>query len=454
MRSVRDRSLEDELRERVGDSNYQKLKDRIGSKCLIILEGFDEWAISHRKNDQFLIRLIDDECTILEEATIVITSRPHACEDLNADRKIEIIGFGTNEIKEFVEKSFPNFNQSIELLQQLSEYPHLHSLCYIPMNLVMIVDIYRCNERKLPSTLTELYRFFVVRILQRQVKKKSIDLSSSEMATVTADSVKLYTMLEGIPSEMVEIVLLLSRLAYRGLFDWYEVSRRKLMMEKFKDPRIIFTECDLKQCDIVVTPEFDGYGLLKASHLHQLPADTNTYNFAHLTIQEFLSALHISFLSQEEQLHLLEDYFHDYPTVFTFVCSLIESVSNDISEFIHSRMTENRNSDVIPAVRCINESRWLQDNPIHFKSPFTLNLAMKSLLPYDCVCISFALSRYPVVRLMMKGCTIGDVGVELLVRHYPFRNATGQLLNVLDLMDNKITIKGLRSVMTIVRPSK
>ena len=109
-------------------------------------------------------------------------------------------------------------------------------------------------------------------------------------------------MLTGIPKEMVEIVLHLSGLAYRGLFEWYENSKRKVTpfgSRKHKEPRIIFTESDLTECDIEVTPEFDGFGLLKATHTHQLYTDANTYNFAHLTIQEFLCAVHISLLSNK-----------------------------------------------------------------------------------------------------------------------------------------------------------
>lgn len=453
MRLVQQRPLEEVLMERVGEENCKQLKNGTGSGCLIILEGFDEMAVTRRKSDRFLLRLIE-EYTVLEEATVVITSRPHACEDLNADRRIEIVGFGNNEIKEFVEKSFPNGESdlSVEFSQQLDEYPHLHSLCYVPMNLVMIVDIFQCNKKKLPCTLTELYQIFIVMTLQRQVKKKSTVSSSTVKAT---DNVNLLCrMLKGIPEAMVEIVLLLSRLAYCGLFDWYDNSKQKFTWRKVKSPKIIFTESDLTQCDIEVTSEFDGFGLLKASHLHQLPTDTTTYNFAHLTVQEFLSAVYISSLSQQEQLRLLKENFHDYSTVFTFVCSLTETGSSEISQYIYSKMTKARDPNVITAVRCINESKWLQESPIPTVSPFTLDLATTSLLPYDCMCISHVLSCYQVSRLIMKGCKIGDGGVKLLVRHYPYRNTTGQLLEELDLMDNKITIEGLRNVMAIVRPSK
>ena len=105
----------------------------------------------------------------------MITSRPHACGKLHTDRKLEIIGFGKDEIREFIKKSFCNdVNCVEEFSQQLKEYPHLESLSYIPMNLPMIVvDIFNCSEKKLPSTITQLYQLFVVVTLQRQVEKES-----------------------------------------------------------------------------------------------------------------------------------------------------------------------------------------------------------------------------------------------------------------------------------------
>ena len=84
-----------------------------------------------------------------------------------------MIGFGVDEIKEFIEKLFPNDEHSVsELLQQLNDYPHLKSLCYRPLNLIMITDIFKsCQERRLPCTLTELYRLLLVMSLQREMVK-------------------------------------------------------------------------------------------------------------------------------------------------------------------------------------------------------------------------------------------------------------------------------------------
>ena len=99
-------------------------------------------AADRQNTDHFFIHLIKD-CAVLEESTILITSRPHACDKLNADRQVEVIGFGADEIKEFIKKSFPNDEHSAsELLKQLNDHNHLNSLCYVPINLLMITDIF------------------------------------------------------------------------------------------------------------------------------------------------------------------------------------------------------------------------------------------------------------------------------------------------------------------------
>ena len=439
LRSVQQRSLEEVIVEHIGEENYWQLKKSAGSRCLIILEGFDELAIDRRQSDSFLLRLIK-ECTVLEEATILITSRPHACEEIDAGRRVEVVGFGNDEIREFVEKDFPEDVQSVkEFLWQLNEYPQLHSLCYIPMNLVMIVDIFQCSEKKLPSTLTELYQVFIVMTLKRQVKKENVTKKPavcSSVAVRAADSVEetLCVMLRGIPKETVGIVLYLSRLAYRGFFDWYCHRESEYgWKKKWKEPKIIFTESDLIQCDIEVTIDFDGFGLLKATQTHQLLTDINTYSFNHLSIQEYFCAVYISLQSQQEQLRLLREHFNEYPNVFTYVCGLTRLVSSEMFQFIYSKLTSpGGDPDVITAMRCINESKQ-SSGPHQSVSPFTLNMLRNTLLPYDCLCLSNVLSCYPVSQLKMEGCSIGNKGAELLVKHFPNKNTTSQLLEELNL---------------------
>ena len=68
--------------------------------------------------------------------------------------------------------------------------------------------------------------------------------------------------------------------------------------------------------------------------------------------------------------------------------------------------------------------------------------------------MSWLLSCYPVSQLKMIRCHVEDTGAKLLVRHYPNKNSTSQLLEVLNLCGNDLTIAGLEDVMKIVRTSK
>ena len=255
--------------------------------------------------------------------------------------------------------------------------------------------------------------------------------------------------------ETIGIVLCLCRLAYRGFFDWYCHKEVKYSWRrKWKDPKIIFTETDLTQCDIKVTNNFDGFGLLKVTETHQLSTDTNTYNFNHLTIQEFLCAVHISLvLSQQEQLCLLREHFDDYPNVFTFVCGLTGLASSEMFQFIYSKLTYR--NDVITAMRCINESK--QSSTAHqLVSPLALYMIGWSLLFYDCLCVCNILSCYPVTELNMRSCRIGNKGAEMFMKHYTNKttSTTCQLLEELDLGDNELTNEGMEHMRNIVKTSK
>ena len=53
-------------------------------------------------------------------------------------------------------------------------------------------------------------------------------------------------------------------------------------------------------------------------------------------------------------------------------------------------------------------------------------------------------------KCCMFHCDIGDVGANLLARHYPNKNTTGQLLKVLNLWHNNLTIVGMKHIMKIV----
>ena len=460
MRCVQDRSLEQVVIEFIGgEEAYQQLKESAGNRCLIILEGLDEMAAYRQTSDRFFVSLIQN-CTILEKSTILITSRPHACNELNADRRVEVIGFGADEIKEFIKKSFPNDEHCVsarELLQQLNDFPHLKSLCYSPLNLIIITDIFRSSQNKrLPSTLTQLYKLFIVMILQREFAKE--DKKYSDVSPTAVNSEDLKKMLPGIPINAIGTVFLLCRLSYCAFFDWHNNMKEKDWLgdeKKWKDRKIIFTTEDLKHCGIVTNNEFDGFGLLKATHIHEVPTDTSAYNFSHLSIQEFLSSLYISLLPQEEQLRLTNEHFDDFPNVFIFLCGLTELKCNEMYHIVYSKMISNNpyytsNPEVVPAVRSLYESNCTVQSAV----PFTLDMSCNHLVLFDCFCVSHVMYNYPVTQLKLQECYIGDSEAEVLSKDYSNEKATAHLLELLNLAMNGLTAVGMEHIMKIVMTSE
>ena len=450
LRFVQQRSLEEVMMECIGEEVYRQLKKSAGSRCLIILEGLDEMAADRQKNDRFFVRLIKD-CTVLEEATVMITSRPHACDKLNADRQVEVIGFGREQVEEFIKMSFSNDENSVsEFKRQLNEYPHLKSLCYAPINLLMIVDIFQCSQNNtLPSRLTELYKLFVAMVLQREARKE--DKKCSGVSLTAANSESLKKMLLGIPIHAIGTIFLLCRLSFCGFFDWHVDMKEELWVgyeKKWKDPKIIFTTEDLIQCGIEVTSHFDGFGLLKATHIHDVPSDTSSYNFSHLSIQEFLSSLYISLLPQQEQLRLINEHFNDFPNIFIFLCGLTRLQCNEMYQIIYFKLMST--DDAVPAVRCLYESTCT----VQSAEPFTLDMSDNHLVPFDCLCVSHVISQYPVSQLKMDSCHMGDTGVEVLAKHYSNNNMATQLLEVIDLEWNDLTVVGMIDVMKIMMSSE
>ena len=447
LRTVQQRSLEDVIKKLIGENAYQVLKNSLGVKCLIILEGLDEMSNEQQQSDSLLMELVKDVPMEFVKARIVITSRPSACQQLKASRTIEIIGLGDKEIMEFVQNSFPGDPQSVETFsKQLDEYPQLYSLCYVPMSLVMIVRIFKYKQKSLPSTLTELYHLFVVMTLIREEKKKLITKHSVSKTVVGAAEEIVCEVFADIPSEEVNLLLTLCKLAYCGFFEWQTERKLEMMIAieaiRRREPKVIFTKNDLIHSGIEVTDEFDGHGLLQVETLYQLTGDCVTYNFIHLTVQEFLCAVYMLTLSPTEQYHLLKEYFNSYPNIMLLYCELTKL---DYHQVVYSKLALPYSTVI--SVKCLYEGKW-NTAPHDSSSPFVLYMSGNALMPYDYVCLSYVCCHYPVTKLELCLCHMEDNNAGVLAKCC--LNKTTKLQN-LYLSNNNLTSEGMKHVMKIVK---
>ena len=161
---------------------------RSPEKVIIIFDGLDEFC-SDRHDfqnyvDQSFLKGNDPSISmapmllfvkimygfLLDKATILVTTRPTACDacsKMDFNREVEIIGFTSDKIEEYV-RTFFSLNKKPELNDKIWNHiqssPELKNLCYIPVNcfiicstLSYIVSDPDDSDNPLPTTLTELY---------------------------------------------------------------------------------------------------------------------------------------------------------------------------------------------------------------------------------------------------------------------------------------------------------
>ena len=472
LRSVQ--SLEAAILEFVGEETYEQMKKSGGARSLIILDGLDELPTACLDKDPFLTQLVKDG-GMLAKATVMITSRPHACLSMEADRKIELIGFGEKQIQEFVQKSFSDDAKLADkFMLQFKEQSYLCTICYTPKTLEMILNLFQYSQVNLPGFLTKLYQQLIEMLLNKRVGMKNSVMPSMTLPGNAENTLR--SVWANIPEEAVGPMLLMSKVAYHSFFEWHTVrDRRKRRKgakkengeetksegEKSKNsegkikldrcnkhvtifPKVVFSVEDLMQSGISNPNQFNGYDLL-------ITGDKVSYSFAHLAMQDMLCALYISTLPEREQCLLMEEYFYYYPNVFVYLCGLTGLKSSELFQFVSSALTGGQSEKcVLAAVHCLYESQLC--NKSQFVSPFQLTLSFNNLQPYDCLCTSHILAHYPVDQLRLGICFMGDEGVKMLTKIYPKEKGAGGL-TLLFLWCNDFTANGMEYVMNIVMES-
>ena len=260
----------------------KQLKQSSGEGVVFLIDGLDEYPGALQNT--FLADLINR--TILSKCLFVITSRPFASLSLHnrVERRIEIIGFGNEEQDEYICNFLKSSSKKREELDNYLQYhPMLSGLIYIPFHLSVLLFLFQ--QGNLPETLTEMNESFILHTVYRHMEKHDLP---------TSCVVKL----DNFPKVIYDIIYKLSKLAFEGL----------------QKNQLVFTFNEIKQIcpEVDTTPgAFNGFGLLQAVQHYPIKGagTTVSFNFLHLTMQEFLAAWYISHCSIEEQKKLLNTSF-------------------------------------------------------------------------------------------------------------------------------------------------
>ena len=246
-----------------------------GKETLLLFEGYDELPAQMQKDkESILMKIISGKC--LPEATVLVTSRHSASwfilqyKRKRISQHIEILGFTKENIQTYINENIEDSGERQGLERYLSCYPHIRTMMYIPLNSVIVVQVYRqCHDKDKPApkTMTDLYTSLARTLLIRYLKDEEVMLETYE-ALQTYDKYEKFCQV--------------CRIAYDGIAN---------------NQQIIFYKSNIP----------DGFETLDLMQkVHELyyvdKGDRVSYNFLHLTIQEYLAAVHLSMQPMDVQI--------------------------------------------------------------------------------------------------------------------------------------------------------
>ena len=266
------------------------LESSHGLNTLIILEGFDELPDACRSEESVFLQLICGK--LLPSATVMVTSRPWATKTLIMDyslfQHIEILGFTSEQIVSHIRSVLPE-DEAKDLEAYMSDHPQIRGCMYIPLNTVIVLSVFKERQASMPTTLTELYTAVVQTLLVRYFRGRR-DLEKCSKCIIHEDLFK--SLSETCTCIVKRNFLELCQLAYKSIIG----KAADLVSKGRGQVQLIFEESDLPE-------DFDNLGFMDSvTELYATRGAVSSYNFLHLTFQEFFAAIHISTMSPAEQV--------------------------------------------------------------------------------------------------------------------------------------------------------
>ena len=388
-------------------SLVDEIQNNQGKGVLFVLDGFDELPKS-LQSEGVLVDLLQK--SILSKSTVLVTSRPSAMDRLLiservVEKRIEILGFSQESIEAYAASVFCTSKDELEGFKSYisrSSNPAINSLMYVPLYAAFVVIIYKSTTSKgsLPRTITQLYTQLSLTVLNRYLETKTEHSSVHNF--------------ENLPSALYKQFLELSKLAYEG----------------FEREDVIFYS-DIGEHFGFLDAVPDLYGGREIS-----------FNFLHLTLQEFLAAYHISHMS-DSGVELFRNRGKDkrWNVVWRFVAGLRGSMYLDSSSvgvwLKHDRLS-------VFFIQCLFETQRVK---IDFWSTFG-NENMSCARLDNCASLD-----YYALGFCIANCTTAESSWEVKITY----SGSDQIYTFTQgLMTNKCStgvIKLLHVVMDLYLPN-
>uniref|UniRef100_A0A3B5QB10 NACHT domain-containing protein n=1 Tax=Xiphophorus maculatus TaxID=8083 RepID=A0A3B5QB10_XIPMA len=265
-------------------------------QVLFIFDGLDESRLGLDFNNNPILTDVTESSSVdvlltnlirrklLPSALLWITTRPAAANQIPAQcvgMVTEVRGFTDPQKEEYFRKRFRDKTQTKMIISHIKTSRSLHIMCHIPVfcwiTATVLEDVMETREGgELPRTLTEMYIHFLV--VQAKVMKVKYDGGSETDPHWSPESRK-----------MIE-------------------SLGKLAFDQLQKGNLIFYESDLTECgiDIRAASVYSGVFTQIFREERGLYQD-KVFCFVHLSVQEFLAALHVHLTFINSGVNLLEE---------------------------------------------------------------------------------------------------------------------------------------------------
>ncbi|KAL1279582.1 hypothetical protein QQF64_026255 [Cirrhinus molitorella] len=228
--------------------------------------------------------------TLLPSALVWVTSRPAAANLIPPEHVglfTEVRGFTDQQKEEYFRKRITDKTLADRIISHIKTSHSLYIMCHIPVfcwiTATVLQNILIKNSKEsIRATLTEMYIHFL--LIQMNMKSQKYDKKTERQRTKLLYSNR-------------DMILKLAQLAF----------------EQLKKENIVFYEEDLEECGIDVSEDTQFTGMIaEFFRIEDGLHETKVFFFVHLSVQEFLAAVHVFLCFLKKNMQELQ-FFFDKP---------------------------------------------------------------------------------------------------------------------------------------------